>query len=242
MLKSKKAIKRKPKLTQKQKAAKKALEISKSELNELVPDHKEHKLTLSELKFVGYYILTNGNKTEAMSMARPNLTRKSASVRANEVMKRQNVGDAIDTWRARWFEDLRRTCRDKAVKMLATHAFYDPAEIINATGTFKPKENPGYDPKHNGGEFDPMHPLKLEEFLPGELTDIPKELRMCITGIDRKAAKGYGLITSVKMENRHESLRMLAEFMNLFEREKGAVEGLSDETSKHLKETFAEVE
>jgi hypothetical protein len=208
--------------------------LSKADMVELVPEYKSLGLSLSELKFSAYYIFHDGNATEAYQSVHNRVTRQTAGRKGSAMLKRPNVQDAIELWRREWFEDIRQQCRDKAVKMLATQAFYDPADIINASGNFRMKPNPKYDKDAEPGS------MESYEFIPSELSDIPPELRRCISGIERKGVKGLGVITTVKLKDQNACLRQLNEYMGLFEKKTDDQPNITDDTARQLRDVFAE--
>lgn len=203
--------------------------LSKKELVNLVPGYKQKfKLSLAELKFVGFYIYYEGNATQAAMAACPSLSRNTASVRGSAMLRRAKIEEAINFWRVEWMRDIRIKCRDKALNMLKTQAFYDIGDLITKEGHFVISER---------------RDLVDEDGIPrqGELTDIPKPLRQCIEGIERRHTGGY-LYTKIKLVDPFKALDRLNEYLGMFAKEVTDQPTVSEDTARALSDVFNQVE
>ena len=205
---------------------------TKKECEGLVPDHKLYNLSLPQLRFVANYILHDGNVSAAGRACAPDKTKVAAAGYGKRMMLKDNVLEAIDGYRAQWFDDLKRECRDKVLKVLSVRAFYDPAKIVSRDGNFLSKDNPDYDPNK---DEDVDYPKQIR----CDLNDVPRGLRDCIDGVERKSAGNNGIFTTLKLANKTESIRMLTEYMHLFEND-GPGQEITEETEKQLREVFKE--
>lgn len=193
-----------------------------------MPGYKrKFKLSLVELKFVGFYIHYEGNATAASMAACPSLSRNTASVRGCAMLRRPKVEEAIDFWRIEWMRDIRLKCRDKALNMLQAQAFYDVGQIITLDGSFVVRE---------------QRDLVDEDGIPrdGEITDIPPHLRQCIEGIEKKRSGPY-IYTKIKLVDPFKALDRLNEYVGMFAKEATDQPSVSDDTAQALSDVFNQV-
>lgn len=214
--------------------------LTKRELEAVVPDHKTFDLSIPQLRFVANYIIHDGNVSKASRACHPEKTAVAASSFGTRMMQRENVVDAIDAYREHWFGDLRRECRDKVLKVLYSRAFYDPAKIIGQDGNFLTKANPNFCEK-TLEENDGQETWDNQKRVNTELGDLPRDLRNCVDGIERKSSK-HGVFTTIKLAPRTESIRMLTEAMGLFDKEAGGQQDLTEDTQRQLRDVFNEVD
>jgi hypothetical protein len=202
--------------------------LDKKELQNVIPQHVEDKLAIAELRFVGNYILNGGHATNAAAAANNRLTREAAAVYGSRLLKREKIQRVIRACRQQWFADIREECKEKAIKMLAVQAFFDPADIIDSSGNIKPNTLE----TERDGEYITLQGV--------DLNNIPKELRLCIEGIERKSS-GPFTFSSIKLVNRHNALKMLNEYLGLFDKDPGDDQPrMTEETENRLAKIFNE--
>lgn len=240
----------------------------KEQFYEHVPDWRDHDLNTEELKFVGYYIMTdkinghhNGTEAVILTRAKGKISRASAGVRATELLKRPNVQAAIAAFKDRWFDDLRQQCREKAMKRLAAQAFFDIGDILDGHGRLKYRKTvweneeeckqnlkaiaeaevlKKQDPDEYGDLFIPYIEPRFVEI--PDLDAMPPELRIVIKQIKTKLSSGLST-TEYTLGDDKEALRMLQDYIGLFETEKGGdANRMTDETRQTLNDIFAEPE
>jgi len=168
---------------------------------------KKMQLTPKEIKFCTEYISNGYNATQAYMTVYPTSGKNTAMVTSVQYLLKPKLKEAVGIILCEWISEKKVALENQIIASLYLQAFYDPKMFIQIDGT------------PNFKDWD----------------DIPKDLRICIEGIETKYyGQSERKVIIVKLVDRNKALERLDKWLGMTREKMNVVHTIDEDTSKKL--------